>query len=486
MRTLVFAAIAWAVGATAVFSQVSPTSDRTGEPLRIDAVLASSAEHFPAILKSLADRDAAAGRLVEANGAFDLVFSADGFDRVNGFWTGRVVNTEVRQNLRAFGASVYGGYRVSDGTFPIYEDINFTNTGGEAKVGVLFSLLRDRAIDDRRFRITDARLALQQAEFEVLLTKIGVQRRAIIAYWRWVAAGRQLAVYERLLSIAKQREAGLEEQVRQGARARIFLTENQQNITRRQRLVIEAKRNFDIAANELSFYYRGADSAPIIPSSDQLPNVQLAAADSDAKRSVTTSLNEALQNRPELSILQNALRRAEAKVAVSRNELKPRLDLNAELSRDFGEIAEGGISRDSTDAIVGFRFSVPFQRREAKGRVTTAQAATEATRQERRQTAERIELEVRNILIDRDMANQLARIAELEVTQSETMEQAERERFASGASDFFVVNIREETTADARIRNILAELQTRVAEANLSAATVNASSLGLSDHHLIR
>jgi hypothetical protein len=163
--------------------------------LSAEDVLQSSAVHFPSILEALAERRGADAALLEAQGAFDLVFGADGSSRTAGFYDGSVIDGGMRQNFGPFGSSAYVGYRLSGGDFPIYEDANYTNDRGELKVGVLFSLLRDRDIDDRRFRRNDARLAIREANFDVLLTRIGVQQRALAAYWRWVTAGRQLDVY---------------------------------------------------------------------------------------------------------------------------------------------------------------------------------------------------------------------------------------------------------------------------------------------------
>jgi len=156
--------------ALAVRADIDPSEN----PLLPDEVLAASERHFPTILQAIAQREAARGRVTEALGAFDLVFSADGFDRFDGFWDGAVVGGKALKPLRPLGAQVYGEYSVSNGQFPVYEDENFTNNGGTAKVGVLFSVLRDRSIDARRFGQIDAELALQQADLEVLLTKLGV------------------------------------------------------------------------------------------------------------------------------------------------------------------------------------------------------------------------------------------------------------------------------------------------------------------------
>lgn len=459
-------------------------NERSHLTLTLDSVLTSSAKHFPAIIKSLENREQALGKVTESQGAFDIVFSSNGFDRTTGFWDGRYVNTDVRRNLKAYGATVYGGYRISDGTFPIYEDINFTNTGGEAKIGALFSLLRNKSIDQRRFNLRDAEYALAQSELEILLTQIGIQAQASTAFWRWVASGHQLNVYENLLRIAQERVSGLEEQVRSGARAPIFIVENQQNITRRQRLVIEAKRDFESASNHLAFYYRDANGEMTRPNIAQLPREDALFDFPNAHPGtspVTADISSILVRRPELNLLRTALDRTEQEITLRQNDLKPQLDLSAELSHDFGAIAEGGASRDSTDTILGFQFSVPLEQREARGRLSSARAKYRALELDQIQTQQQIELELKNILIERDAAKELAEIAQIELEQSRTMEQAERVRFENGASDFFVVNVREETTADAQVRGIIAQFNHQVATINYNAATVNLPLLGLSE-----
>ncbi len=166
-------------------------------------------------------------------------------------------------------------------------------------------------------------------------------------------------------------------------------------------------------------------------------------------------------------------------VALAENALKPRLDVGVEVATGLGSIAEGGPSRDSTDTIVGLRFSVPLQQRAARGRLAAAQAELQARAYEQQLLEERIELEVRNILLELAFANQLRELAAVEVDQSDIMRTSEQRRFQSGASDLFLVNVREETAADARIRLLQAELATRIARANYDAAVVDLDRLGI-------
>lgn len=448
-------------------------------PLLPRHVLQSSATRFPDILESIARERAAAGDQLAADGAFDLVFNAEGYDRVTGFWTGGIAKTEARQNLRPFGAQVYGGYRISDGTFPIYEDINFTNNGGEFKVGALFSLLRDRDIDERRFGVADARLASAQASLDVTLTQVGVQQQALNAYWRWVATGQELETYRELLQIAKDREIGLIEQVARGALPDIALTENQQNIIHREILVAQAERSFAIAANGLSFFLRNKSGDLVTPDVSRLPGDNQLQPLDNLNSVFNANPSDVLLNRPELRTLRVAIDRARNKIRLGENDLKPDLDLNVELSRDVGRVAEGGISRDSTDTIVGFKFSVPLQRREARGRLQRAEAELRAAQLREERTEDQITIELNNILIDLNTALRLSLLARNEVTQANTMVEAERRKFTLGASDFFLVNIREERAADAQIGATRAILNGRLAQTSYYAATMNMDALGL-------
>lgn len=471
---------ALARGALIVSLALTAGNAAADEALLPGEVLATSEAHFPRILERLAAQRAAAGKALEAAGAFDVVFAADGFSRVSGFYDGTAVSGMAKQRVRPLGAELYTGYKLSEGDFPIYEDVNFTNTGGAVKVGVLFSLLRDRDIDEERFGEIDARLGVQEADLELLLTKIGVQQRALVAYWRWVKSGQQLDVYEALLRIAIERQDGLEEQVRRGARARINLIENQQNITRRQSLVTSALRDLRVAANALSFYYRDADGRPLIPERGQLPSDEaIPTSASRVPGTVPRAASEALLQRPELALLRTAIEREQNRIALTENNLKPRLDLSMEVQRGLGSIAEGGPSRDETDTVIGFQFTVPLQQRAVRGKLMQARAELDRKRQAQRLKAEQIELEVRNIVLELTLAQELQALAEQEVTQSLTLQAAELERFESGASDFFLVNVREETAANARIKLLQAQLESRIARANYDAATVDLDRLGI-------
>ena len=85
------------------------------------------------------------------------------------------------------GGEVFAGYRIGRGNFQPWFGERETNDGGEFNVGLVSSLWRDRAIDDRRFKVSKAELDIEQAEIELFLARLQTQRSAAKAYWEWVA-----------------------------------------------------------------------------------------------------------------------------------------------------------------------------------------------------------------------------------------------------------------------------------------------------------
>lgn len=457
---------------------LAPSQPEADAPLALETVLAASARHFPRILESYAERDAALGRATAAEGAFDLVLSANSRARASGFWSGRYAEAEVSKPIAAFGAEVYGSYRAADGRFPVYEDQFFTNRFGEFKVGAVLSLLRDREIDERRFGRLDAALAVRNAEFELLLAQLGVQHQASIAYHAWVFAGLQLEVYRDLLAIARERQTRLTQQVARGARAEIVLTENQQNVLRREVLVAEAERGLAAAATVLSLYLRTPDGAPDLPDPAQRPQSP-PPRDPNVVAEAIRQAQEALGDRPELAVLRTEIARAENRIRLGRNELKPKLDFSYEIARDQGGVQEGGPSRSGLDNIVGLRFSTPLERNYAKGKIQEAESRRKALEFRLQRQSEQIAAEIEQIRIELVAADRLAMLAGQEVEQAQTMQAAETRLFEGGASDFFLLNQREERTADARIRALQSQLRRQIALTDLYAATVNLAPLGL-------
>lgn len=448
------------------------------QPLRLEDVLESSARHSPAIVEAINREESAEGRRLSASGAFDTVFDIKAQTRLFGYYDGSTVDGMVTRPLTGNGGNVYAGYRVSTGDFPSYYGGNYTNRLGEARVGTVFSLMRDRLVDERRTKLSLAARDVELARLDRDLIAIGVQRRAIVAYQQWVAAGLRVRIYSDLLALATERQASISRQIQLGARPAILGTENEQNIVRRRSMLVRAEQDLDAAAIELSFYLRDDAGEPLVPGRDRLP--------ADLPELRLPDFGDGLDkntvrgfSRPELDTILVRLEKTRDQQRLAENDYGPRLDLQAEVSKDLGPIGVGGVSRDPAEGYVGLRFTLPLERRQARGRIDEARAEADALEARRRMLEDQILLEVNGLAVQVAAAERLVALAGDETRLADSMAEAERRRFALGASDFLVVNLREESAADARLRQIDAEYRRSAARAELIAATVDRVQLGL-------
>lgn len=446
-------------------------ADPAARELTLGDVLRSSAAHAPQILEAMARQRQADARALTAEGAFDLVFNADANARPLGFYDGSTAEVSAYRPLQTNGGQVYGGYRLSTGSFASYDGKQITNQLGEIKAGAVFSLLRDRVIDERRGRREIARTDIELAELDRDLVAIGVQRRAIEAYQQWVAAGLRVRIYRELYELAETRQDSIERQIRLGARPAILGVENQQNIMRRKSLLVQSEQNLQLQANALSLFLRDGLGQPVVPSPERLPPRLV---DGVVPRLVDQSA--AIAGRPDLQALVTRIDQAGIRAQLAQNELKPRLDVRAEASQDFGP---GSPVRRPLEGAFGVRFSVPLERRAARGRIAEVAAEQDALQVRLRFTEEQIAVEIANLRTQVAGAEKLAGLATAEAVLARRMAEAERRRFALGASDFLLVNLREESLADATVREIDANYRHAAAQAELVAALADRDQLGL-------
>jgi outer membrane protein TolC len=176
------------------------------------------------------------------------------------------------------------------------------------------------------------------------------------------------------------------------------------------------------------------------------------------------------------------MERTERSLLLAENDMQPRLDFNVEMAQPFGTIGEGGVSRDDPEAIVGFTFSVPLENRRAKGKVASSRAKLRALEAEQQRTVETLRIELNALLAALQAARELEQLALLEVEQTTELRLAEIRRFENGASDFFLVNVREQAAANAEIKLVNARADLAVAQARYDGAMLNLERLQLADN----
>lgn len=410
--------------------------------ISLKEVVDSAAKFYPQILSSYEKVNAAEGSYLASQGFFDVKLNQEIYNKTRGFYDSQTYDTSVEKELGFMGSKIYGGYRKSLGSFPIYEGNKVTRSDGEYRIGGKVSLLKDRGIDSNRLSVLLSKLGIEESKIQLDLIIRTIQRDAVKYYWKWVVSGKVYQIYKDLYEFSLDRQKQLEERMRKGDVAKIIVEENKKNILRRKNALIEAKQEFDNNAISLSLYFRNENGLPITVLEQDLPIIEdrILYHKFDQQK----DLIQAFERRPEIKIIKIKQNENELQSKYSKNLLQPKLDVEFEASKDQGT---GTIAQSQSENVFGIKFSTPLQFREARGKIAEYDAKLRAISFEKQLLKEQISNEISSIVVN---INSLAEIHEnlmQEVKLAEVLEKSERERFLHGASNFFLVNMREQDTA---------------------------------------
>ena len=406
-------------------------------------VVASAVRNYPKILSHYDKIKAAESNLLASKGFFDIKLKQSYSDRSRGYYDGKSYNVELEKELGILGSKVYSGYRKSYGSFPDYEGGSYTNSGGEYRAGAKFSLLKDSTIDSNRLKVILANLSVDEAKIEMENIKKEIERDARKAYWTWVTDGAIYKIYYDLYQLALTRQKQLEIRAKSGDIAQITLVENQKNILKRKSSLAKIKQEFENSAIYLSLFWRDSHGKPIVPKQSQLPQIENKTT-LISKEKLNRDLDNALRNRPEISITKLKLREESSNLDYAKNLAKPELDVDFGVSDDVGK---GPKSRGQSNNYAKVDFSVPLQQREAKGKIAATESKISAIKYEQQLFEEKISAQINQLQNKISTVCEVHNNSEEEAKLAETLEISEREKFKQGASNLFMVNSREQDSA---------------------------------------
>lgn len=406
-------------------------------------VTESAVKNYPSILSAYEKVNLEKGSFLSSQGFFDIKLKQSYQDNSRGFYDGKISDTLVEKELGLMGAKVYGGFRKSYGNFPDYEGYSKTNNSGEYRAGAKFSLLKDSSIDKERLTVSLAELGIEESKIQLERIKMEIERDATKAYWKWVTATRIYEIYENLYKLSITRQNQMEERLKKGDIAKIIVTENKKNILRRKSALAKARQESENSAIYLSLFWRDENGNPKIPQRNQAPKPEFVIKNISQDQ-LKNDLEIAMENRPEIKALKIKQQKASNELKYSKNLFKPQLDVDLGASQDQGN---GLQSRSQTKNYIGAELTIPLQFREARGSILESESQIKSLKYEQQITLEKISAEVNQIRTKLDNIAEIHDNSNEEAILAELLEKSEVEKFKHGASNFFLVNFREQDTA---------------------------------------
>lgn len=457
------ASLVWFVGALLTSSlsigQTAPNpadSAQLGTPavssdvLELHDVVRSVEQRFPLILAAEQERLAAEGERLAAAGGFDPSWRTSGVATpIGGYPSGRF-DTVVEQPLPFWGSSVFAGYRLGLGDFPVYDGKLATNQYGEVRAGARINLLRDGPIDRRRASIRRAEIGVDVAARSVEQQRLDAVRLGTFRYWDWVAAGRKLALSQAWLDLARARDTGLARRVETGDLAEIERQDNQRAILQRTAHVVASQRALEQAAIELSMYLRTDAGASVLPRTSQLPpQIPEPTAFDPARLAEAERL--ALARRPDLARLDLQRQQAEVEQRFATNQQRPAIDLVIMGAKDLGP---GDPKQDKPMLEAGVMIDIPLLNRTATGRANAASAQVSRLEAQAKLVRDRIVADVRDAVSAIVAASARVQATRAEVDMAQLLGVQEAKRLELGDGNVLLVNLREQAALDAGLRYV--------------------------------
>lgn len=449
--------------AAAVPSASSVASNELG----LNEVVRSVELRFPSILAAEQDRIAAEGDRLAAAGGFDPSWRSSGVAiPIGGYPSGRF-DTVVEQPLPFWGSSVFAGYRLGLGDFPVYDGKLATNQYGEVRAGARVNLLRDGPIDRRRANIRKTEIGVDVATRTVEQQRIDAVRLGSFRYWDWVGAGRKVELSQGWLDLARARDTGLARRVETGDLADIERQDNQRAILQRTTHFIAAQRALQQAAIELSMYLRDDRGNSVIPPSSRLPLQIPEPATFDAAGLAEAERN-AIARRPELKRLEHQRDQAEVERDLATNQQRPAIDLVVMGAKDLGP---GDPKQDKPMLEAGVMIDIPLLNRTARGRAQAASAQVDRIDAQAKLLRDRVVADVRDAVSALVAASDRVKTLRTEVDVAQQLAKQEAKRLELGEGNVLLVNLREQAALDASLRYVDALVDWHKAMAAYRAAT---------------
>jgi outer membrane protein len=260
-----------------------------------------------------------------------------------------------------------------------------------------------------------------------------------IAYWRYVLAGGQIAIFEQSLDIARRQLDEVKQRIEVGTLPRNAAAARAE-VARREQALLEVRsiledrrlrllRLMNASSNE-QFGLEVEPTSPPQTTADPLTNLdeRLALAD---------------RMRPDLNEARLRLERNQLEVVRTRNGLLPKLDLFINLgttgyAESFSE-AFRNLDGDTYDLAAGIRFSAFLRNRQNRARDLAARASRDQAEAAVGNLRNLAQLDVRLALNQTERARQQIDAGAVTRALQEQTLQAEQERFSVGASTSLLV-----------------------------------------------
>ena len=428
-----------------------PASAQFDQPMDWETFKSYVLRAHPEALQAELIRLQAASALLESRGGFDPKlfgdYAAKQFEGKNYF-----TNWQTGVKLPTwFGLELKAAYNQANGVFLNPE--NKLPELGQGSLGLTWTLGQGLIIDERRARLRQGRVGVEQAQAERDNRLNDLCFAAANVYWNWSAFQAQYDIFLEALRQARIRHEGLVESFLQGDVPAIDTLETYIQLQNREIDLNFAENDLRNALLDLRNFLWNEQNEPLALAQPLRP-VALALP-STIPPSPDELTNQARLNHP---ILLSTFRKMDIlriERQLKAEMRKPVLDLN------YNALGSGLVFFEQPGAPVfggnmkwGVTFAYPILNRKARGALQIADIKIAQTEYELREKQWSIENKIRQYANELAMLQQQTSLYRNITDNNRALLDAEIERFNFGESSVFLINAREQRWLDAQIKYV--------------------------------
>jgi outer membrane protein TolC len=396
-------------------------------------------KHLPLIEEAALKYEAARGEEMSAEGAFDHKISFKSRNRIEDKYANQYFESTIERVTPWKGLGLMAGHRQGLGTFPAYDGKNQTSGAGEMFAGITMPLLRNFTIDENRAELGSRRIDTKIASEQLILKKNIYLHKALSLYYKYLLENKKIKIRKSILELAESRQGMLEKRFLAGDLEKIKLVDNQRSIDKRRDEYLKTELDLNKIKAELGLYVRDTQGSPVTQFTEQ----ELSPPDR-----LVVMEKQNLDQVPQLKILNYELEKLKIQEDLNHQLKLPGLALEVLGARELS----GNRPYDQDSLQLGVKFDLPLENRKAEGKSVASLYKYKAFERQKIFTFQELTRYYDLTILAIEIGHRRWEITNREFENSLTMASAEKKRWLQGATDLFIVNLREQDTAESDVK----------------------------------
>ena len=351
-----------------------------------------------------------------------------------------------------YGIEVKTGFESYKGNFLNPQDK--TPNGGLWYGGVSLNLGQGMMIDQRRSELFKARIYQQSTLSEQKMQLNELIYESGYAYWNWFSAFYSKQVVLEAFQLSIERFEAVKLTTELGDRASIDTVEASIQVQNRESMFRNYEAELSISQYKLSTFLWSQDNEPLELDSNTVPlNIEYGYSLDLEKAILMFDIDSVLINHPFLQISNFKIKSLEIDARLKREMLKPQLNIQYNLLNE--PINNNPINSLSINNYKwGLNFEMPIFLRKERGDLAIAELKVQDAEFTFNNNKVYIEYKIKSAAVDYKNAISQVKIYKRTVEDTKLLLDAEMQMFENGESSLFLINAREITYIQAKLKLI--------------------------------